>query len=172
MNISRLFLTVAVLLLGACASQSAYRPAEDADAYGYYSRALGSDRYVVGYNGNSVMSESSVRDYALFHAAELTMQEGKDWFRVVERESRSVEKPGAGVARHETAYVAQRSCGLLACSSSIRPVMYTSIGVEAASGRTAWSSRLEIVMGSGSLPEDAGSYYEADALLRSLMAAM
>lgn len=172
MIISRLICLVAVLGLAACASQSAYQPADGADAYGYYSEALGNDQYVVGYNGSSTMSENLVKDYALFHAAELTMQQGKNWFRVVERESRSVEKPGPGIARHETDYVVQQRCGLLGCSSSVRPVMRTTVGVDAASGRTVWSSRLEIVMGTGPKPVDGGNYYDANALLKTLMAKM
>lgn len=174
MIISRLMFLVVVLSLAACASQSAYRPAEGADDYGYYSHALGNDRYVVGYNGNSTMSENLVKDYALFHAAELTKEQGRNWFRVVERESRSVEKPGpgAGITRHDTKYVVQQRCGLLGCSSSVRPVMQTTFGVDAANGRTVWSSRLEIVMGTGPKPADGGNYYDADPLLRTLMAKM
>jgi hypothetical protein len=172
MIILRTFCIVSALGLGACASQSAYTPAEDSEAYGYYSMPLGDNRYRVGYNGNSTMSENLVKDYALFRAAELTMQQGKDWFRIVERESSSVEKAGgAGIAWHDTDYVVARNCGLLSCSSSMRPVMHTMLGVDSASGRTIWSSRLEIVTGTGAMPTD-GSYYDADTLLRSLMAAM
>lgn len=172
MIISRLFYLAAVLGLTACASQSAYRPAEDAHDHGYYSQAVGNGKYVAGYNGSSTMSENLVKDYALFHAAELTMQQGKDWFRVVERESRSVEKPGPALTRHQTDYVVQQRCGLLGCSSNVRPVMHTTVGVDAANGRTVWSSRLEIVMGTGPKPADGGSYYDADTLLETLMAEM
>jgi hypothetical protein len=93
MIILRMFCIVVVLGLTACASQSAYKPATDSGTYGYYSTPLGDHRYRVGYNGTSTMSENLVKDYALFRAAELTMQEGKDWFQVVERETRSVEQP-------------------------------------------------------------------------------
>lgn len=173
MIILRMFCIVSALGLGACASQSAYTPAEDSEAYGYYSMPLGDNRYRVGYNGNSAMSENLVKDYALFRAADLTMQQGKDWFQVVERETSSVEKPGgAGFAWHDTDYVVARNCGLLSCSSSVRPVTHTMLGVDSGSGRTAWSSRLEIVMGAGPMPTNAGSYYDADTLLKSLMAAM
>lgn len=172
MIISRLLFFVAVLNLAACASHSAYQPAGDADDYGYYSHALGNDKYAVGYNGNSTMSESLVKDYALFHAAEMTMQQGKDWFRVIERESRSIEKPGHAFTRHRTDYVVQQRCGLLGCSSNARPVMHTTFGVDAAGGRTVWSSRLEIVMGSGPKPADGGNYYDASALLGNLMSKM
>lgn len=172
MKTSRLLIIVPALVLAACASQPDYRPAKNADGYGYYSRALGTDRYIVGYNGDSTMSENLVKDYALFHAAELTMQQGKNWFRVVERESRSVEKSRRGFTRHRADYAVQRSCGLLGCSSSMRPVMHTSVHIDAASGRTLWSSRLEIVMGTGPIPGEFGSHYEADALMKSLMAGM
>jgi hypothetical protein len=172
MNISRLLFFIAVLGLAACASQSAYQPAGDADDYGYYSHGLGNDQYAVGYNGNATMSENRVKDYALFHAAELTMQQGKEWFRVIERGTRSVEKPRSAVTRHETDYVVQQRCGLLGCSSSARPVTHTTFGIDAAGGRTVWSSRLEIVMGTGPQPTDGGSYYDADTLLTTLPAKM
>lgn len=171
MHVSRPLFVIVALALTACASQSAYQPAKDPEGYGYYSHALGNDRYVVGYNGNSTMSENLVKDYALFHAAELTMQEGRHWFRVVERESRAVEKMRPAAMRHETDYVVQRSCGLLGCSSSVRPVMHTTVGTDAASGRTTWSSRIEIVMGTGPMPAE-GNCYDADTLLNALMAKM
>jgi hypothetical protein len=134
---------------------------------------LGGDRYLVGYNGNSTMSENLVKDYALFRAAELTMQQGKDWFQVVERQATAVERPGrSSVVRHDRDYVIERNCGLLGCSSSMRPVMHTTVGVDSATGRTTWRSRLEIVMGTGPVPGGSGSYYDADTLMRSLMAAM
>lgn len=173
MIILRMFCIVVVLGLTACASQSAYKPATDSGTYGYYSTPLGDHRYRVGYNGTSTMSENLVKDYALFRAAELTMQEGKDWFQVVERETRSVEQPArARIARHDTDYVIERNCGLLGCSSSMRPVMYTTIGVDNSIGRTTWSSSLEIVMGSGPMLTGGGNYYGADTLMNTLMTNM
>jgi hypothetical protein len=172
-NTYRVACIAAALILSACASQPEYIPADDAGSYGYYSAPLGANRYRVGYNGDSSMSENTVKDYALFRAAELTMQQGKDWFQVVSRDTSSVEKPGrASVARHDTDYVIDRDCGLLGCSTRMRPVMHTTIGVDSATGRTIYSSRLEIVMGNGPVPGDSGSYYEADTLMQALMAAM
>lgn len=168
MIILRPLFLVVVLGLAACASQPDYRPAGDANDYGYYSQPLGNGKYAVGYHGNSTMSENLVKDYALFHAAELTMQQGKDWFRVIARESHSVEKPGHAVTRHRTDYVVQQRCGLLGCSSSARPVMHTTFGVDRASGRTVWSSRLEIVMGTGPKSAGGGNYYDADTLLEAM----
>lgn len=169
----RIATIIAGLVLGACASQSAYTPADSADDYGYYSTALGDDRYRITFNGNSSTGQNTVTDFALLRAAELTSEQGKDWFHIVEQETNTVEKsaPGAGVSHH-SAPVVERDCGLLGCTSTVRPSTQTSIGVDTATTRTTYSVSLEIVMGRNPIPKSDGRYYDAETLMQTLWAAM
>jgi hypothetical protein len=68
-------------LLGACETTGAYRP----PPVGYSEQDLEPGRFRATFRGASRVSEAEVRDRALLHAAELTLQRGYDWFRVVDR---------------------------------------------------------------------------------------
>jgi hypothetical protein len=43
------------------------------------------DRWRVTFSGNSMTSRDTVEGYLLFRAAELTLEQGDDWFEVVDR---------------------------------------------------------------------------------------
>jgi len=95
-------LCAALLLLGLAACASAptpYRAA--ADGFGYSDQQIETNRYRVSFAGNSATGLDAVRDYALYRAAELTLANGDDYFKVVDRntESRStgVGGPRVGV---------------------------------------------------------------------------
>ncbi|MEX2126039.1 MAG: hypothetical protein WD795_19265 [Woeseia sp.] len=159
--------------LGACASTPKYAPADDVDGYGHYSTQLSENRYRVVYNGSRSTSLNTTRDYAMLRAAELTMREGYDWFRIVDREtvSFSEPQPQSGFSYERTYYV-ERSCGLLSCSQSVRPWTTTQLDMRSDRARTKHSHVLEIVIGKGELPEDDSDYYQADAVARSLVESM
>jgi hypothetical protein len=71
-------------LLAACATPTPYQPsARGTD--GYSSRKLESNRYRVTFSGNSYTSRDTVENYLLYRAAELTVQNGGDWFVVADR---------------------------------------------------------------------------------------
>jgi hypothetical protein len=71
--------------LSACASYVPYGPATGRAGVGYFEQAIEADRYRVGYHGPSGMSRNEVEDLAMLRAAELTLERGYDWFRVVGR---------------------------------------------------------------------------------------
>lgn len=80
---------VSALALGACATPTPYRPIDGPGRYatGFYDRQLESNRYMVTFAGNSVTSRERVERYLLFRAAELTLQNGADYFTVVNRDT-------------------------------------------------------------------------------------
>lgn len=171
MNFQRIAIVAVALGLAACASTSPkYLPADSADGAGHYSTKLADDRYRVVYNGDPRTGRNTTRDYALLRASEITLREGYDWFRVVDRETvtETTERAGSGVS-YERAYVEETSCGLLGCTRRSRPT--TRAGMEIESGRpvtTTYSHALEIVMGRGELPAD-GDYYDAREVSKSLI---
>lgn len=159
-----------LIVLAGCASQSVYAPASRDGGTGYEETRLGDDRYRITFNGNSRTSKDTVKDYALLRAAELTLQNGNDWFYVVTRETdvETRDAPGAS-AGFERERVVDRSCGLLGCSETRRIGTGFEGGTERT--RTQYSHSLEIRMGEGELPEGRDAY-EAATLARELRAAM
>jgi hypothetical protein len=80
---------LSTVALGACATPTPYRPAVGSGQYstGFAERQLEANRYAVTFSGNSVTSRERVERYLLFRAAELTLQNGYDWFSVVDRDT-------------------------------------------------------------------------------------
>ncbi len=76
---------VGALTLAACATPTTYGPAEPGGRYGYSEQRLESDRWRVGFAGNSVTSREQVEMALLLRSAELTVQSGYDWFATVNR---------------------------------------------------------------------------------------
>lgn len=82
-----LFAVAAVALtLGACATSTVYAPAGfNGQRGGYAEQRLESDRFRVSFAGNSVTSREQVEMGLLLRAAEITTENGYDWFSTVER---------------------------------------------------------------------------------------
>ena len=80
----------AALVLAGCATTNApYHPARPGvhGSEGYSETRLTPDRYRVTFAGDAFTSRDTVEGYLLFRSAELTLQQGYDWFRVAERAS-------------------------------------------------------------------------------------
>lgn len=90
-NLSRALVAVALgaaLTLSACATATPYHaasPTDPAHADGYRELRLEPERWRVSFAGNSLTSRETVETYLLYRAAELTRQNGYDWFLAVER---------------------------------------------------------------------------------------
>ena len=80
--------TGAVLTAG-CATETTYRPATGQGFYrtGYSDRQIEPNRFIVSFAGNTVTSRDTVERYLLFHAAELTLQQGNDYFVMIDRDT-------------------------------------------------------------------------------------
>ncbi|MEQ7156043.1 CC0125/CC1285 family lipoprotein [Brevundimonas aurifodinae] len=83
---SLLMVAAAALLVSACATSTAYAPAGfNGQRGGYAEQRLESDRFRVSFAGNSVTSREQVEMGLLLRSAELTLENGFDWFSTVER---------------------------------------------------------------------------------------
>lgn len=76
-------------LVGACATATPYQPNIPGQAVsgGFSEQRLEENRFRVTFAGNSLTSRETVEAYLLFRAAELTVQQGGDWFSIVDRET-------------------------------------------------------------------------------------
>lgn len=76
----------AAVTLSACATQPIYRPVGvDGARTGYAEQRIDSDRYRVSFQGNSLTSRERVETGLLLRAAELTRENGYDWFATTNR---------------------------------------------------------------------------------------
>lgn len=161
-----------VLTLAACATPTPYRPADERGAQGYTETRLSDARYRVTFTGNTITERETVQDYALLRAAELTLQQGYDWFQVVardqDRKQRSYTSGGADFITPSSTTVVQR-CGLLTCDTAVAtsPGFSTGFGAGVTSTSTAYVSSLEITLGKGTIPKTADAY-DARELARTL----
>lgn len=81
-----LLAAVAALAVSACATATPYQAAGTGGARGGYAeQRLESDRFRVSFSGNSVTSREQVEMGLLLRSAELTRENGFDWFSTVNR---------------------------------------------------------------------------------------
>jgi len=75
--------------LGACETATPYQPAVrgSATSGGYSETRIEPNRWRVNFAGNSMTSRETVEGYLLFRAAELTLQNGDNWFAIVDRQT-------------------------------------------------------------------------------------
>jgi hypothetical protein len=90
------------LMVAGCATETTYRPAtgQGFSRTGFSERQIEPGRFLVSFAGNSVTSRDTVERYLLFRAAELTLQQGNDYFLMANRDtdlqSRTYSTPGPG----------------------------------------------------------------------------
>jgi hypothetical protein len=79
----------AALSLASCATPTPYQPISAASrAQGGYSETrLAPDQWRVTFAGNSLTSRETVEGYLLYRAAELTLEQRRDWFEIVNRDT-------------------------------------------------------------------------------------
>lgn len=95
-------LGASTLMVAACATETPYRPATGSGFYrtGYSDTQIEPNRFRVTFAGNSVTDRDTVERYLLFRAAELTVQNGFDYFvmadRDTDKQTRVYTTPGFG----------------------------------------------------------------------------
>lgn len=152
-------LAASALALAACASLAPYGPKGGPGGQGFSEMRIERDRYRVTYDG--VGAPGPVADMALLRAADLTAQNGYDWFEVTQRWTDGRPDGGGGVRP-------RLSIG----GGSSRYGGYSASGVGVGlgfdiSGPQPTSTTLEIVMGGGRTP-DRPNAYEARGVQESL----
>ena len=72
------------LILSACATSTPYGPAPQPGGYGFSEQQIEQNRYRITFRGNSSTSRQDVESFLLYRAAELTVQNGYDYFITAE----------------------------------------------------------------------------------------
>jgi opacity protein-like surface antigen len=80
-------LVASAAILAACAESTPYQRATGAGGFGYSEQQIEQNRYMVGFSGNSLTERQSVETFLLYRAAELTREQGYDYFRLVRRDT-------------------------------------------------------------------------------------
>lgn len=160
-----MMLLLTTMLLAGCASKPDYRPANNGSV-GYSEQKISDDRYRVQFKIYS-KTVADAADYALLRSAQLTQQQGFDWFLITTKET-FVEATNMQPAA--TVGVSQgrqrvRDCGLLTCDTYERPSSQVgaSISTGLQSVRKEVNTILEIRMGKGTKPND-NSYHAQDVI--------
>ena len=77
----------ALLLLAACATATPYGPASQGGGYGFSDQRIESNRFRITFRGNSSTPRETVENSLLYRAAELTVDQGYDYFVVIENDT-------------------------------------------------------------------------------------
>jgi hypothetical protein len=140
----------AIMLVAACASTSSYGPATKTGAMGYDSQQIETDRFRVSYTDADA---SKARDRALLRAAEVTLEQGQEWFEITNSYA-SDDTVGVGGSRTS-----------VSIGGSTGSYGRSGLGVGVGFGIPLGSSSsgkvtevLEIRIGSGEKPEGANVY--------------
>ncbi len=75
------------VLLAACAESTPYQRAATPGSYGYSEQQIERNRFMVAFSGNSLTDRQAVETFLLYRAAELTREQGYDYFRLVRRDT-------------------------------------------------------------------------------------
>lgn len=145
----------ACLLLAACATPTVYGPRTSPNASGFSEMRIEADRFRVSYTGGNGASPDQVADYALLRAAEITVAQGYDWYRVVEQFTQGTAGRGP-----------QMSVGGGSASFGRRSSVGVGLGTSFdLSGGPQLTRNLEIKLGRGAKPDDA---YDATDVIRTI----
>lgn len=156
---TRIILPAALVLsLAACATPpTVYGPAPAPRAIGFTDYRIEPGRYRITFRGGPGAPPEQVSDYALLRAAELTLADGYDWFRVADRfmEGRPDRGPRVGLGVGGGDFGGRSSVGL---------GLGTSFNL---GGGPSLATTIEVLMGRGERPRDVDTY-DARALRATL----
>jgi hypothetical protein len=155
-NLRFSLLILAISALTACAKPTAYGPAGRPGSLGYSERSIGADQFRISFAGNGLTTREIVDRYLLYRAAELTRDNGFDYFIVGER--RDFIDP-LGIAGRESQISFARRQELL-IGSGIR----SRFGEEVVD---QYGAEIDILMQKGEKPVSANVYKAVDVIERS-----
>jgi len=154
-TLSLLIMSATVLV--ACASpKSVYAPAVKVTDVGWRQQQIEADRYRVSFRGYSDLGASGAEDKALQRAAEIAVQNGYDWFRVVSRGGDQIGRKGGGT-----------SVGVGGSSGSFGSGVGVGVGIDLSPDTRTFESVLEVLFGKGAKPADPDAYDAKSILSRA-----
>lgn len=158
----RFLIGFSLAALAACATAvgTSYAPA-DSKGYGYTETRIEADRYRIVFAGDGATPPSVVDDYALLRAAELAVENGYDWFRVVGRSMDESEKGGVGIG-----------AGFGGGGRNVGVGVGGNLGNVGA--KKFYTAKLEALFGKGEKPADdaGGEIYDARSVIETIRARM
>lgn len=77
---------VALSVVAACATPTPYQPAAGPNGDGYTTQRIESNRFRISFKGNSVTTRQTVDTYMLYRAAEVTLENGGDYFVIANKD--------------------------------------------------------------------------------------
>jgi hypothetical protein len=151
-------IAVSVLLalaVAACASPpTIYHPAATVQDMGWRATKIENDRYRVSFRANPDLKAPQVEDMALRRAAEIAVNDGYQWFRVVSRNTEQVSGNRGGGT----------SVGVGGSSGSYGSSVGVGIGFDLSPDSRRYETTLEVLLGKGAKPDEANAY-DARAVL-------
>lgn len=132
--------------LAACATTAPYSAATSPNRVGYFEQQIEPERFRVSYHGPSGMGPNQTEDLVMLRAADLALEHGYDWFRIVER---------YGQAAPPTTPRFSFGIGGASLGRNSAVGVGTSTGF---GGETAFVSNLEILIGKGAKPSEPDAY--------------
>ena len=83
-------LASSTLMVAGCATETTFRPATGRgfERQGYSDRQIEPGRFLVSFAGNSVTSRDTVERYLFFRSAQLTLEQGYDYFVMADRDTK------------------------------------------------------------------------------------
>ena len=152
---------VLLLWLAACATPTVFAPMTTASGSGYAETRIESDRWRVTFRGGSDAGPERVADLTLLRAAQLTLQQGYDWFRITERYGDALPPRGptlsVGAGSADYGWHGGSSFGV-------------GVGGIPLGGGPLISETLEIVMSKGAAPRGDPAVYDAHSVSQSIRA--
>lgn len=153
--------------LAACASTPAYGPAASPNGAGYSERQIESNRFFVTYRASGSTDAALLQDYALLRAAEVTLEQGGEWFWVDRRALDEDHSYNSGP---------RFSVGVGGASLGGHSGVGVGVGMNFPLGgqqaQQAHSATIEMRIGQGAKPADPNAYdaREISANLRARLA--
>ncbi|MGH1421715.1 MAG: CC0125/CC1285 family lipoprotein [Hyphomonas sp.] len=144
------------VMVAACASAPVYGPAESASALGYKSQPIEDHRFRVSYSDSD---PERARNFALLRAAEVTLEDGQDWFEITHgyAEADPEMKPRSSVS--------------IGGSSGSRGHSSVGVGIgigfPIGGGQAVVTEVLEIVTRAGEKPDEPNAY-DARSVIENL----
>ena len=147
---------VAAFALSACATTpTVYSPASGPARVGFSDYRIESGRYRVTFAGGPGAPIAQVADYTLLRAAEVSLRDGYDWFRVVDKTDQRVGAPSRS----------RVSIGTGSSSWGRRSGVGIGLGTSFdLSGGPSWVRTIEVLAGKGPPPRERDVYDARDVV--------
>ncbi len=152
-RLSSLAAISALLVLAACAKPTPYQAAADRSGFGYSEQVIGKDQYRIGFNGNGITSRETVDRYLRYRAAELTDEQGFDYF-IIGKRTEYIDPQGLAGRQSQISFARRQE---LLIGSGIR----ARFGEEVVD---QYGGEIDILMQKGQAPASANVHKARDVL--------